>query len=251
MKTAWKFLSVAAAAMALANCQAQQASAPPAPVRQAATAAGAPADSAAQRLSGDRYVVRFVAGVAHVALVLGADGAVLQREETLAYRPRAEAQDAFLSAPASAAEDFVDAVLRGETAAYRQKGQALVDALSAVQSRMDSARFDLAQSHAAAAMAALQRNDAPAAAIAALEAYRVLEESTAPATRAAPIEVALLDYSGFKLAALALPGRPNWSEAAALGAAARVQLAAVDLLERYFEEAYKTGEGAVAPIAGD
>jgi len=109
MKTAWKFLSVAAAAMALANCQAQQASALPAPVRQAATAAGAPADSVAQRLSGDRYVVRFVAGAAHVALVLGADGAVLQREETLAYRPRAEAQDAFLSAPASAAEDFVHA----------------------------------------------------------------------------------------------------------------------------------------------
>lgn len=293
MKAAPRFLIVAAAAMMLANCQVQQ-SAAPAPVRQAATAAGAPADSAAQRLGGDRYVVRFAADGAHVALALGADGAILQRDETLAYRPRMQAPDAFLSAPASAAEDFVDAVLRGETGAYRQSGQALVDALNAVQSRMDPARFALAQTHVAEAMAALERNDAPAAALAAMEGYRVLEESTAPATRAHPIEVALLDYSGFKLAALALPGHPNWTEAAtaaafsaqqwdairarvsdgavadmmselqhalrvaierrdaaALGAAARVQLAAVDLLERYFDEAYKRGEGALAPMSAN
>lgn len=290
-------LSSAFAALAifgLAACSGEQTVSLPAPVRQAATAAGAPADAPGERVEGGRYVVRFSEAGENITIVIAADASVVQRQETLSYRPRVAAQDAFLSGPASNAEDFVDAVLRGETGAYRARGQALVDGITAIQSRMDPSRFDLAEAHATAAMAALQRNDPPAAALSALEAYRVLEESSAAETRASPIEVSLLDYSGFKLAALTLPSQSNWTEvdsavrfsgqqwqtlraqvsdsavsdmmdelqrtlsaaaqrrdAAALGAAARAQLAAVDLVERYFDHAYKTGAGATAPIDQD
>lgn len=280
--------------LALAACSGEQASSLPGPVRQAATAAGAPANARGERLEGGGYVVRFAEAGENIALVIADDGSIVQRQETLAFRPRAPAQDAFLSAPASSAEDFVDAVLRGETGAYQERGRALVDGLAAVRSRMDPTRFALAETRAAAMVAALQRNDATRAALEALEAYRVLEETTSAETRATPIEVSLLDYSGFKIAALALPPRTDWAEADAavrysaqqwqmvraqvtdsavvdmmdelqralstaaqrrdaqsLGAAARAQLAAVDLVERYFDHAYKTGAGATAPVDQD
>lgn len=279
---------------ALAACSGEQASSLPGPVRQAATAAGAPANARGERLEGGGYVVRFAEAGENIALVIADDGSIVQRQEILAFRPRAPAQDAFLSAPASSAEDFVDAVLRGETGAYQERGRALVDGLAAVRSRTDPTRFALAETRAAAMMAALQRNDATRAALEALEAYRVLEETTSAETRATPIEVSLLDYSGFKIAALALPPRTDWAEADAavrysaqqwqmvraqvtdsavvdmmdelqralstaaqrrdaqsLGAAARAQLAAVDLVERYFDHAYKTGAGATAPVDRD
>lgn len=278
----------------LAACSGEQANSLPGPVRQAATAAGAPANARGERAEGGRYVVRFGEAGQNIALVIADDGSIVQRQETLAFRPRAPAQDAFLSAPASLAEDFVDAVLRGETGAYQERGGALVDGLAAVRSRMDPTRFAMAETRAAAVMAALQRDDATRAALEALEAYRVLEETTTAETRATPIEVSLLDYSGFKIAALALPPRTDWAEADAavrysaqqwqtlraqvtdsavvdmmdelqrtlstaaqrrdaqsLGAAARAQLAAVDLVERYFDRAYKSGAGATAPLDQD
>ncbi|MFN3463209.1 MAG: hypothetical protein ACK4X1_03950 [Terricaulis sp.] len=40
-------------------------------------------------------------------------------------------------------------------------------------------------------------------------------------------------------------------DAQTLGAAARAQLAAVDLVERHFDHAYKTGAGATAPVDQD
>lgn len=287
----FKAAFVALSILGLAACSGEQASSLPGPVRQAAGAAGAPANARGERIEGDSYVVRFVEAGENVALVLAADGSIVQRQETLSYRPRALAPDAFLSEPASRAEDFVDAILHGETGVYRERAQALVAGIAAVQSRMDPARFVLAEMHAAAATAALQRDDATRATLEALEAYRVLEESSAAETRATPIEVSLLDYSGFKIAALALPARTDWAEAdaavrfsdqqwrtlraqvsdsaiadmmeelqrtlsaaaqrrdtEALSAAARAQLAAVDLVERYFEHAYKSGAGATAPM---
>lgn len=278
----------------LAACSGEQTSSLPEPIRQVANAAGAPRDAHGERIEGGRYVVRFAEAGENVALVFADDGSIVQRQETLAYRPRTPAQDAFLSAPASVVEDFVDAVLRGEAGAYRARGQALVDGVAVVRSRMDPVRFAQAETHAATVMVALQRNDAKRAALEALESYRVFEETTAVETRAAPIEVSLLDYSGFRIAALALPGRTDWVEAdaavsfsarqwqtlraqvtdsavvdlmnelqrtlsaaaqrrdaQALGAAARAQLAAVDLVERYFDRAYKTGAGATEPIDQD
>lgn len=294
MTQSFKGALVALSVLGLAACGAQTSASLPGPVRQAASAAGAPANARGERIEGDRYVVRFAEAGENIALVVAGDGRIVQRQETLSYRPQPPAADAFMSGPASMAEDFVDAVLRGQTGAYRERAQALVDGVAAVQSRMDPAQFDLAEMHAAAAMAALQRNDAPSAALAALEVYRVLEESSAPESRATPIEVSLLDYAGFKLAALALPSQPNWAEvdagvrfsaqqwqtlraqvsdsavadmmdelqrtlsaaaqrrdAQTLGAAARAQLAAVDLVERYFDHAYKTGAGATAPVDQD
>lgn len=292
----WKLRALfLSASMLLATaCSGERQSALPDPVRVAANSAGAPAEARGERIEGNRYVVRFAEAGEEITLVLAADGGMVQRQETLSYRPKPAAPDAFLSGPASNAEDFVDAVLRGETAKYRERGQALVDGIAAVQSRMNPARYDLARTHAAAAMAALQRNEATPAALEALEAYRVLEESSAAATRATPIEVSLLDYAGFKIAAHAQHARLNWNEAEAavrfsgeqwralraqvkdsavsdmmdelqralsaaarsrdsntLGAAARAQLAAVDLVERYFEREYKTGAGATPPLDQD
>lgn len=48
-------------------------------------------------------------------------------------------------------------------------------------------------------------------ALASVEAYRLLVEAVMPAPGILPMEVALLDYSGFKMSALAHSPNPNWN----------------------------------------
>lgn len=62
---------------------------------------------------------------------------------------------------------------------------------------------------------AVERRDNTRAALSAIEIYRYLQEAMDPAARPAPIEIALFDYSGFKLSALALAARPDWKLIAA------------------------------------
>lgn len=48
-------------------------------------------------------------------------------------------------------------------------------------------------------------------ALSSVEAYRLLVEAVVPAPGILPVEVALLDYSGFKMSALAYSPSPNWN----------------------------------------
>lgn len=48
-------------------------------------------------------------------------------------------------------------------------------------------------------------------ALASVEIYRVLQEAIAPGDRMTPLEVSLLDYSGFKIKTLAVTRVTDWS----------------------------------------
>lgn len=61
---------------------------------------------------------------------------------------------------------------------------------------------------------AWRKGDRGAMAIRSIEAYRLLQESIDHGNRPVPVEVAMLDYAGFKLKALLLLTHPDWKQIA-------------------------------------
>jgi len=78
--------------------------------------------------------------------------------------------------------------------------------------------FRVSRQAALRELTAMAGKDLPAIALASVEAYRLIEGATDPAQRPAPIELAMLDYSGFKLSILAAGPTADW---AAIGATAK------------------------------
>lgn len=59
-----------------------------------------------------------------------------------------------------------------------------------------------------------RRGDRGAVALQSIEAYRVVQEALDRKGQRVPVEVALLDYAGFKSKALLLAASPDWAQAA-------------------------------------
>ncbi|WP_309606980.1 hypothetical protein [Phenylobacterium sp.] len=100
--------------------------------------------------------------------------------------------------------------------------------------------------------AAVTRRDRAAIALASLEAYQVLVSGQDPRTIKVPIDVSLLDYAGFKSAALLKGGAPNWPAVAADVAYARAHWTQLSgqvtspSLKAAFEESLKGMEAGSA-----
>ncbi|WP_354125589.1 hypothetical protein [Bradyrhizobium sp. LB8.2] len=115
---------------------------------------------------------------------------------------------------ASINEDLIDAALGGKA----DKVAAMRKAFPMLRPLLDGPTFDALARELTAMEQAMAGKDLPAIALASVEAYRIIEAATDPAQRPAPIEVAMLDYSGFKLSILAARPTAEW---AAIGATAK------------------------------
>lgn len=141
------------------------------------------------------------------------------------------APDGRFDAAASICEDMIELAAGGgipaaaeETGRLRAAVGALGDALPPATRTTVSARLSDMDKAVAA-------GDATALSLAAVEAYRALVEATDRRSRAVPLQVALLDYTGFKLGILARAAAVDWQaalttadEAAALWAALAPQV---------------------------
>ena len=127
-------------------------------------------------------------------------------------------RNAMLADAASINEDLIDAALGGKADKVADKVAAMRKALPMLRPLLDGPTFDALARELTAMEQAMAGKDLPAIALASVEAYRIIEAATDPAQRPAPIEVAMLDYSGFKLSILAARPTAEW---AAIGATAK------------------------------
>jgi hypothetical protein len=127
-------------------------------------------------------------------------------------------RNAKLADAASINEDLIAAALGGKADKVAEKVTAMRKALPMLRPLLDAATFDVLARELTAMEQAMAGKDLPAIALASVEAYRIIEGATDPAQRPAPIEVAMLDYSGFKLSILAAGPTAEW---AAIGATAK------------------------------
>lgn len=113
------------------------------------------------------------------------------------------------STTASRAEDLMDFAMAGDRGRATDKLNELRADLPKLRSALGETAADTVERHLAAIEEGLAKADLTAAALAADETFRTIVEAQG-GSGGLPIEVSLLDYSGFKLKALALAKQPDW-----------------------------------------
>ena len=120
----------------------------------------------------------------------------------------------------STTEDVADLARAGEGAAVRARLAILREELAGLGDIVDGAALAAARTELASADAAAERNDLTGASLDAIDIFRILDGSLDYAGQPVPQEVALLDYAGFRLRALAMSNSPDWTAIEATAAEA-------------------------------
>ncbi len=143
------------------------------------------------------------------------DSATVPQLSEKAASTAGESRNAVLSDAASVNEDLIEFALAGEAAKVAEKVLSMRKLLPTLRPLLDNRTFEALARQTAAMEQALAKNNGLRTALAAVEAYRTIENAKDAAGRNAPVEVAMLDYSGFKLSILAAGPRPDWVAIAA------------------------------------
>ena len=115
-----------------------------------------------------------------------------------------------IDAAISSTEDFAETILAGDAKAAEEALGAIRETFSAVRQSLPADAVAAIDAKIAATETAAQAGDASGAAVAAMEAYRLLAaafEARLPTT----LDVAMLDYSGFRLHGLAAAPAADWA----------------------------------------
>jgi hypothetical protein len=124
-------------------------------------------------------------------------------------------RNAKLMDAASINEDLIGFALEGKADKVAEQVAAMRKALATLQPFLDATAFETLGRQLNGMELALSKNDALGTALVSVEAYRVLETAMDADSRPSPIEVAMLDYSGFKLSVLAAMQVADWATIAA------------------------------------
>lgn len=251
----------------------------------------APGDVQADRRGPDIYDIGYSREGVHYLFTIDADGTVQRIQEKTVFKPLPPSiQNDRIAGAASINEEIIEMALAGNDAGVAGKIADLEHSLPKLRPYLG----DDIYGNVEALLKAMEAHDAKGelmgVSLAAVDAYRQLILSLDQTVMAAPIQVPMLKYSGFKLLVLSRAKRPDWPEigatareergywkslagqiknsdlhhlmgsmqsgldnglarenSAQVAFAARIDLDAVDLLERYFLNDYKSGAGSVPP----
>jgi len=134
--------------------------------------------------------------------------------QTSSKPPTNSSRNAALSDAASINEDLIGFALEGNAEKVTEKVTAMRKVIPALRSLLDASTLESLTRQFADMEQASTRNDVLGVALASVEVYRFLENATDPASRPAPLEVAMLDYSGFKLSILSRKEVTDWQAVA-------------------------------------
>jgi hypothetical protein len=124
-------------------------------------------------------------------------------------------RNTILTDAASINEDLIGFALEGKADKVAEQVAAMRKARATLQPFLDATAFEILGRQLTAMEQASSKNDTLGTALVAVEAYRIIENAIDPDSRPAPIEVAMLDYSGFKLSVLAAMQGTDWTTIAA------------------------------------
>lgn len=124
-------------------------------------------------------------------------------------------RNAKLADAASINEDLIGFSLEGKADKVAEKVVAMRKALPSLRPLLNASSFETLGRQLTEMEQASSKSDVFGTALVAVEAYRVIENAMDTASRPSPIEVSMLDYSGFKLSILASTQHTDWSTIAA------------------------------------
>ena len=120
-----------------------------------------------------------------------------------------------LADAASINEDLIGFALEGKAGQVVEKVTAMRKALPTLRPLLSGSAFEALGRQLTEMEQASSKSDVFGTALVAVETYRVIENAMDTASRPSPIEVSMLDYSGFKLSILASTQHTDWSTIAA------------------------------------
>ena len=120
-------------------------------------------------------------------------------------------RNAKLADAASINEDLVGLALDGKADKVAERVTAMRNTLSSLRPLLSNSAFDSLGRQVTEMEQAFSKRDLLATALASVEAYRIIENAMDAASRPSPVEVAMLDYSGFKLSILGAAPVANWA----------------------------------------
>src|SRR6266853_5357453 len=112
-------------------------------------------------------------------------------------------RNAKLADAASINEDLIGFSLEGKADKVAEKVVAMREALPSLRPILNARSFETIGRQLTEMEQASSKSDVFGTALVAVEAYRIIENAMDTASRPSPIEVSMLDYSGFKLSILA------------------------------------------------
>lgn len=191
----------------------------PAPVRQSvevlAPDVGAN-EFSAEKEKGGVYAIGYSKNGTHLEITVNANGEVVRIEEKLSYKPvPSSAHNDRIADAASINEDMVEFALAGEAGKVEEKIAALKQALPGLRTIIGETAYEKVGGQLQAMETHSAKGDMTGVSMAAVEAYKQLELTLDKAALVVPIEVSMLDYSGFKLNALSHAKSPEWADIAA------------------------------------
>jgi hypothetical protein len=141
--------------------------------------------------------------------------AIKLAQKTSPTPSKAANRNSKLADAASINEDLIGFALEGKADKVADKVAAMRKALPALRPLLNVSVFETLGRQLTEMEQASSKNDVFTTALVAVEAYQVIENAMDTAHRPSPIEVAMLDYSGFKLSVLAATPDTDWSAIAA------------------------------------
>lgn len=112
---------------------------------------------------------------------------------------------------ASLNENLVEFALDGNVAKIIETANAIEALLPQLRAAVPATTFAAIEARVKDQRTGVKAGNKTAIALASVEVYRLLQEAMDPATRPVPIQVPLLDYTGFKLLALAEADAVSWA----------------------------------------
>ena len=116
-----------------------------------------------------------------------------------------------LTDAASINEDLIGLALDGKTDKVAEKVAAMRGALTTLRPLLNDNIFEILGRQVTEMEQASFKNGVLGTALVAVEVYRTIENAMDGASRPSPIEVAMMDYSGFKLSILTAAQAADWA----------------------------------------
>jgi hypothetical protein len=150
-------------------------------------------------------------------LILGTSGPVFAQADTPAGVAAQRSTSAgptqkLLDDVATLNENLVEFALAGNAAKMAETANAIEASLPRLRAAVPAATFTAIESRVRDQSTAVRAGNGNAVALAAVENYRLLQEAIDPQARVVPVQVPLLDYSGFKILALTKGDAVQWAD---------------------------------------
>lgn len=171
-----------------------------------------PKDLVARPFQGDKTLVEFGKDGIHYRLLVNNKGKIDQIQETISYRPAPEnARNDAINTVASLHEDLIEFALTGDRGAVQEKLTLISQGLAGIRTKLDEKTAQATNENLKKMQQSLQDDDWPALSLAAVDNFKQLEIALDKTALTTPLEVALLDYAGFKLKVLTGPAKLDWA----------------------------------------